>query len=566
MSLFGSIQVANNALMAAQLGLQVVGENVANANTPGYSRAQLVQVPATTEKVGNVLMGLGVEVTGVRQQIDQFLNQRLRTANGDQASAQTQLTTYQNLEGALNSLGSTNITSSLTKFFGSLQDVVNQPEDVSVRNTAVLNGQALTRTINSLAQQVTQMRSDADSQLKGDVQQANSLVHQIAGLNLQVSNLTGSQGGSSSAVGLVDQRNAALDSLSKLVNVKVNFDQQGNANVFVGNDYLVYQGTERQLDTTNGADRGQVVTNIVLKDTQAPLDMSGGEMYGLVQSRDTILGGFTDQLNGVASTLASEFNKIYTSGQGQTGYSTLTSLNSVSSNSRPLDAAGLSVTPTSGSFQVQVYNTQTQQTTTSVVNVDLSGLNNHDTTLSSLASQLNGISGISASVNGQGQLTINSASPNLQFTFGNDTSGALSALGLNTFFTGSDASTIGVNSTVLNDPTKFAASTAGIGNDVSNAVTMSGFLDQPLDSHPGQTFSQLNAALTTDTAQASANSQAVSDGATSYQSTLAAQQNAVSGVNVDEEAVNMITYQRAYQASAKIISTINEMLNTLMQI
>lgn len=566
MSLFGTIQVANNALSAAQLGLQVTAENVANANTPGYSRAVLQQVPATTSEVGGVLIGLGVQVTGVKQQIDDYLNQRLRAANGDQTSSQTQVSTFQNLEGALNSLGTSNITTSLTKFFGSLQDVVNSPQDTSVRNTAILNGQSLTLTINNLAKQVMQLRDDANSQLKGDVTQANSLITQIAKLNVQISTLTGSQGGKSSAVGLVDQRNAALDQLSKLANVSVRLDAQGAANVFIGNDYVVFQGTSRLLGTTNTADRGQTVANVVLQDTQAPLDVTGGEMGGLVQSRDTILGNFTDQLNSLASTLGNEFNKIYTSGQGQTGFSSLTSSNSVSSGTRPLDAAGLSDAPTSGSFDLQVYNTQTQQTQTTTINVDLSGLNNQDTTLASLASQLSSVAGISASVSADGQLQMSTTSPNLQFAFGNDTSGVLAALGMNTFFTGSTAASLGVNQTVVDDPTKFAAGATGIGDDVSNALTLSGFLDKPLDAYSGQTFGQLNAALISNTAQASSNAQAINDGVSAYQSTLSAQQTAVSGVNVDEEAVNMITYQRAYQASAKVISTINHMLDTLMQL
>ena len=127
----------------------------------------------------------------------------------------------------------------------------------------------------------------------------------------------------------------------------------------------------------------------------------------------------------------------------------------------PLDSsqAGLPFTPTNGSFQIIATNTQTGVSTTNNIPVALLG-SGHDTTLNSLAAEINGVSGLSAQV-ANGTLTISSTGANTQFAFGTDTSGTLAALGINTFFTGSQAGSIGVNSTLLQDPTKFAASTPG---------------------------------------------------------------------------------------------------------
>src|SRR5690348_8627765 len=99
MSLFGSLQLASNSMQAQQIGLQVVGQNMANANTPGYSREQVQLVPAPVQQLGSLTLGLGVQVSAVTQQVDQYLNERLRNTNSDVGNSQTQSQVYQNLEG-----------------------------------------------------------------------------------------------------------------------------------------------------------------------------------------------------------------------------------------------------------------------------------------------------------------------------------------------------------------------------------------------------------------------------------------------------------------------------------
>ncbi|MEX1223551.1 MAG: flagellar basal body protein, partial [Pirellulales bacterium] len=143
MSLFGSIQLANNALRAQQIGLQVVGQNISNANTPGYIREQVVLSPAPTQQVGSLLLGLGVQVDGVVQIIDNFLEERLRGASSERANTSAQEEAYVQLEGLIGELGDTDLSTSLTNFFNSVAEVLNQPESVAVRNLAVLRGQTL---------------------------------------------------------------------------------------------------------------------------------------------------------------------------------------------------------------------------------------------------------------------------------------------------------------------------------------------------------------------------------------------------------------------------------------
>jgi flagellar hook-associated protein 1 FlgK len=565
MSLFSSIQVAGSALQATQIGLQVAGQNIANASTPGYIREEAVLTPGPTQQVGGLLEGTGVEVQGITQDINNFLEQQLRGANSDQANAAINNQTYTQLQGVLGALNSTNLDTSISGFFSSISNVLNQPEDPTVRNQAVLNGQALAGNFNSLDLQVNQLRSNLNTQVINDAGSINSYLTQIGQLNTQIATLTGGGQSASAAVGLTDERNTALSSLSQLMNVNVQEQQDGTMSVYSGGQYLVDEGSVRQVQVDKSTNRGQQVASLALAGSDTPLSITSGEVAGLINSRDQILGGFTDQLNSLAGTLSTEFNKIYSTGQGLNGYTQVTSATPVDDANAPLDAAGLAVTPVTGDFQVQVYNTQTGLSQSTDVHVVQNGLGG-DTTLNSLATQLNSITGLSAAVNAQGQLTIKTTASNNQVAFSGDTSGALAALGINTFFTGSDAGGLSVNSAVVQDPSTFAASAGGVGVDTQVAQQLANFGNLPLASQGGSTLTDLQNQLVANVTQGASVAQSASDGATTFQQSLQNQETSVSGVSLDEETVSMLQYQHDYEASARFISTISSLLDQLVQL
>jgi flagellar hook-associated protein 1 FlgK len=188
----------------------------------------------------------------------------------------------------------------------------------------------------------------------------------------------------------------------------------------------------------------------------------------------------------------------------------------------------------------------------------------HDTSLSDVAAAINAIDGVSASINAAGKLTISSDSPDQEIAFANDASGLLTALGLNTFFTGTSAATLAVNQDVAGDPAKFAASSGGVGEDTANAVALAGFLDRPLESRNGDTLVTLYSALNSEVTQGSAVTQSVAEGFRTFEAALQGQSLATSGVSLDEEAIKMITLQRTFQASAKYIAAISELLDILV--
>jgi flagellar hook-associated protein 1 FlgK len=565
MSLSSSIHLAGNSLRSAEIGLQVVGQNIANAATPGYLREEVLLQPAPTQKVGHLPLGLGVQVAGIIQKVDHFLEERLRGATSDRASAEAQEQAYLQLEGIIGELGEQDLSTSLSAFFASITDVLNQPEDLAVRNLAVLKGQTLAADVVRMQARVTQTRVDLDkkvSDLAGDV---NRLIGEIRALNVRVAETEGGDASLSDAVGLRDQRNLALSNLASLIDIRVQEQPSGAVAVYAGGTYLVYEGTARQVRVEQDTDRGLTVSRIVVDETDALIESGSGELAGLIAARDQVVGGFLDDLNTFGGTLAFEFNKLYASGQGLKGFQSLTSLSAVDNVTAALDAAGLKFQPVNGSFQVQVLNRRTGLTKTTDITVDLNGLD-QDTSLEDLAARLDAIDGLSASITADRKLSIASESVDQEFAFAQDSSGALAALGLNVFFTGFDAGSLGVSEVLRADPAKFAASRGGIGQDTANAVELARFQDLPIESQNGATFNVLYDRLVGETTQASSQSRAVAESLRSFEQTLQSQQMAVSGVSIDEETIKLLTFQRMYQASAKYISVLAELIDTLVNL
>ena len=566
MSLFGSIQMAGNTLQAMQIGLHVVGNNIANANTPGFIRERTIFTPAPVQKIGHLTLGLGVEIAGIVQNIDKFAEERLRGAGGDRAGAEVQENAYKDLEAILGELDDkSDLSTALTNFFNSLDEVAGAPENVSIRNLAVRAGKTLAEDINKRARGVETIYRDFETKVENLSTEINSLTEQVRKLNLQIVGLEGGRQASSEAGGLRSQRNNAIKRLSEIADVEAKETTTGSVNVSLHGEQLVFEGTRREVEVAYSTQDNLPVATIRFADTESDLEAGGGELYGTYQARDEIVGGFLTRLDDFAAALAFEFNKVFSQGQGITGYKSITSQNAVDDSQAGLDAAGLAFTPTSGTFDVLVYNTQTKLTQTHTIHVDLDGLDN-DTSLSSLVSQIDAISGVSAQATSDNRLRILSDSAELQISFDGDTSGALAALGLNTFFTGSNAADLAVNPELLADGSKFAASRAGIGVDVTNVQRLVALHDEGVDGLGGSSFTGLYDQLVNDTAQGSAAASSIADGYRVFEDTLAASAQAVSGVNLDEEAIDMIMLQQTYQASARYISVLSELMDVLINL
>ena len=341
MSLFGSLQIAKSSLFAAQVGLQVTGNNIANANTPGYVKQRVALTPAPTQLIGRLPLGLGVRIDGILQSADRFLSERLRGALSDLSNSETQEQAYLQLEALVGELSETDLSTSMTNFFSAINDILNQPEDIAVRNLAVLQGGAVAQEVSRLDQRVRDVRSEINRQIEASTADVNRLIEEVAELNIKTVVTEGGSTNGSDAVGLRDQRELALSELSELLGVRVVEQPNGSVTVFAGGDFLVFEGEHREVTTGFTSDRGIAAASINLVDTDSPIAASSGKVAGLYAARDDILGEFIDELDVLAQTLAFEFNKLYSGGQGLTGFADLTSEFDVSDTDVALDQAGL---------------------------------------------------------------------------------------------------------------------------------------------------------------------------------------------------------------------------------
>ncbi len=566
MGLGAALNIAGNALNVFSTGVQVTGSNLSNATTPGYIVENLNLQPGPSYGVSPLVLGSGVRATGVTQQVNQFLQQQILGANSDASSSNQLNAVYTALQQQLQALGSNNLSTQFSNFSSALNSLANQPSSASLNTQAVAAGTQLANSIQSLNQSVNTQRRNDNTQVQQLVAQANTLIQNIAQLNPQITSLESSGLSQNQAGSLRDQRYQDLNQLSQIIPVTYQENADGSINVYSGGNYLVQGNQSQQLQTVASSSGGIATLNVQIGPTGQIITAntpSGGELSAVLQGRDNVLGGFVQNLNTLTSNMIQAFNQVYSSGQGTDGYSSITSDNSVSDPTAALSQAGLAFTPQNGSFELQVTNQTTGLTTTSTINVNLTG-SAGDTTLDSLAAELNGVANVSASVSPDGHLEINAGS-NYTVQFSNDSSNVLSSLGLNTFFTGSDSSNIGVNSVVTGNPNTFASGQGGGPSDGSNALALSQFATNPLSGLDGESLTTNYNNLVTGIANNASAETTLSQSQNDFLQSLTSQQQQYSGVSLDQQAIQLMQYQEDYQASAKVVTTVDSMYQVLMQ-
>ncbi|OYW12396.1 MAG: hypothetical protein B7Z55_18315 [Planctomycetales bacterium 12-60-4] len=328
---------------------------------------------------------------------------------------------------------------------------------------------------------------------------------------------------------------------------------------------MILGGFSQRLETVVAPTEGGVAeVNVQTSSSKAPLGGAGGELGGLIESRDNILSGFLQQLDSFAGAVINEFNRIHTSGEGLIGFTDVTGTNFVSDTTAALNAAGLAFAPEHGSFQIKVRNAATGALVEQTVNVDLDGIGT-DTSLEDLRASIDALDHVSAVITSERKLRI-TTNAGYEVRFGNDTSGTLAALGINTFFTGSKSDDIAVNSLILADQRYFASGQGGGPGDNTNAVALGQVIDKSSTQLSGISINQFYTNLIGSLGQASAAESALASGAKDFRDSLKTQREQKSGVSIDEEAIQILQMQHNFQAAARIISTVDDLLNTLLQI
>lgn len=445
-TLISSLNIALQSLQANQEALSTTTNNIANANTPGYTEQTVSLVESAPVQYAGHNFGDGVSVSQITSQRDSLLQTRLNQETQQQSSYNSYLGTMQQVQTQFNETTGNGLQSSITALFSSLQQLSTSPTDLNLRQGVLTAAQNLANNFNQAANHLSQQQQSSDQTVIQSVNQINTLTSQIAGLNQQIA--ASSTGGQVSSTYL-DQRDQLINQLSGLIDVsQINTGNSGVTLTTSNGTALVIGTQSNPLATQANSSTGY--QDVYSQGGDITSTIAGGSLAGVLQARDQTIPALASSLDALASSLGNSFNTINKAGTDLNGNAGGTFFN----------------VPSSGS------------------------------------------------------------------------AGAASAI-----------------SVALTDPSQIAASLNGTAGDNSNLSAMLAVQNQkivngetPLNAYSNLVF-QVGSAVSTAQSEATASQATVTQ--------LQNQIGAVSGVNINQESVNLVQYERAYQAAAQVSAIID---------
>lgn len=235
MSTFHGLEMAKQALFAQQSALYTTGHNISNLNTKGYSRQRvnletMSPYPSASRNRPEIpgQMGTGVQIGTVERIRNQFLDQQFRAENSKAGYYEVKTNAFSRMEGILNEPSDSGLSSTMNEFWKSLQDLGTNPKNSGARAVVAERALALTETFNHINKSLNSIRTDLKSEMDATVQKANSLVRQINEINEQVQKV---EPHGLLPNDLYDERDRLIDELSKIVNIKVSYDESSTSSL-----------------------------------------------------------------------------------------------------------------------------------------------------------------------------------------------------------------------------------------------------------------------------------------------------------------------------------------------
>jgi len=616
--------ISLSALQAFQQAIAVTSNNVANANTPGYDEESIELTDIPPQAYGTLAIGGGVGVNGVSRAFSQAEANQLNNSQSSLGS----LNATQNYTNQIDNLFGTTangLTTALQTYYSAWSNVADNPTSTAARQALLGDAQSLANSFQSTSTQLNSMNSDVNTRISADVQQINSIGQSIASLNQQIVN-AGGNGQAPNA--LLDQRDTMVSNLSQLVGVSTTTDSNGALNVFIGNGQpLVLQNITTTLTTVPDQFNASQLDISTSTSDGASISgsITSGDLGGLLSARSQVIAPALNQLGQIASALSQSANAQQNSGLdlcGQLGanlFSVGAPVATASSNNSDATTASVTITNTGAltpdnyvlAYNTGAYTLTDTTTGTSVVpggtgtstsplaaaglSIVLSGTPaNGDqfliqptaqaastikvalTTPSQIAAAgavaTSAADGNTGSASIAGATVVDATNPALLTTttiaFTSPTTYSVNGVGSFAYTSGGNITLHGWQTQITGTPaigdTFTIQSNAGGTGDNTNATAganlqAQGVLDggtvsisgavSALVTGIGAQAQQIN---TAQTAQTAVNTQAQ----TAVQST--------SGVNLDEEAANLLQWQQSYQAAAQVLTVANSLFTTLI--
>ena len=637
------LNIGATGLQVANINLQVTGNNIANANTPGYSRQEAVQTENIPLYAGVGYLGQGANVTTVKRIYDQFLTAQVQSGQAATSSADQLNSLVSGLSQYMSDSNS-GLSSALTSFFNGADGLTSNPSSTTARQVFLNAAAGLQSRFNSIAGQLNALSNQVNTQVQTQISSVNSVAQQIAGLNDQISKAEASTG--QPANDLRDQRDQLVQTLNKSIKASVVQTGDGQYNIYVGNGQALVQGNQSYQLTAVPSQYDPTQLSVGYKSPAGTVNiddsqLGGGALGGLLDFRRNTLLPAQNSLGKLAAAVSADVNAQNSLGMDANGkmgtnlFSVAGPTVAASSNNTGSATVTASITNANagqgydyqikyqgGAYTVSHYpdgsasvTVTSWPTTIDGVTMNLSGTMhsgdsflvrptaNAASSMQTLTTDYHNVAAATPVVLNQGSNNTGSATGSsigvdstyagspltspVNLTYSSAVGGSLSGFpgsvtvnvnGTNTTYSGGTApytqgatySFNGVQMTLSgtpanNDTFAISANTAN-STDGGNASALAKLRNATLlDGGTTSIGSSWNNLVTKVGVQANT----ASSNLTSQKALLASstqQQQSVSGVSLDEEAMKLMKYQQAYQASAKVMQTANTLFGSLLSI
>lgn len=571
--------IAFSGIAATEFQISVASSNVSNADTKGYTQKNANQVADVTNGVGT-----GVSVTGISSSVDKLLLKALIGANSDLGAADTTnsyMTQLQQLFGSASSSGNSTTGTSLANTLASLETALSSlqssPSSASAQSAVVTALDNVATQLRNTSSSIQTLRSNADQDIASSVTSINGDLKQISSLNAEIKQVAAS---GQSTADLEDQRNSALQDLSGYMNVSYYTASNGDMQVYTSSGQTLVDSSAHTLSYTASNNVSAATSynsggfsGITVNGVDVTSQITSGKVGALITLRDTTLPAQQSQLDQLANQLKSSLNAVTDGASAIPPPSTLTGTKAVT---------GTTALSATGTIRIAV----TDQSGKLVSSADFD-LSNY-ATVGDLAAAINGTSGLSASVDSNGHLTISSTTSGDGVAVGDVTPSSIggssfsSYFGLNDVVTGTGASNFAVRSDILNGtagvPTAaLDTSTTKAGSQVLTAgsTTVINALYTALTGSTkfaaagglnatSTSFADYAAAIVSNVAAKSSQASNLLTAKSTAQSTYANSLSSESGVNINEETARVSALQNKYSSMSELIQVINTMFSSML--
>lgn len=544
----GILGTALSGLAAFQRSLETTSNNISNVNTEGYSRQRTELATRPEQFTGTGYLGQGVATANITRSYDQFITNQVRSSN----SAFGEVDTYHTLSAQIDNLvadESTSLGTSIKAFFDTVHGVANDPASIPSREALLGEANSLAQNFNTMGGRFSAMRQQVNDDMAAIINDVNDFARSLADLNVKIVADIGRSSGKQQPNNLLDQRDSLLSQIAEKVDVSVVAQGDGSVSVFIGQGQTLVLGNYAStLSLENGA-VDPFRKEIALNGQTVTRQLSGGELFGHLRFRDEVLDPAQRSMGLLAAGLAIEFNGVQQNGYDLNGEAggplfslgtpeiTVTGSNPLSSLQANFMLPVPPLLPSAKALQASDY----QLTVTGPGSYNLTRLS--DNTL------------IASSQDEGFDLVLD----------GNEVAG-------DTFLIRPTFNAaLGIQA-VIKDPRKIAAAQdfdpgpplAGLPGDNRNALALANLETSKKllggSANFSETYGQLvsKVGTLTHTAQVSRSAQEVL-----LRQSKAARES-IAGVNLDEEAANLILFQNAYQASAQVVSVANSLFDALL--